>query len=263
MCLFESIDIWENSHINISTESGATLTDSTSGINVPPASIQRECQLCATNMQHEMPVVIGSRPVVVPATPNMSLNQDYKPVNTQQRASATGYTSRKCNKILLIGDSILNGVNPKGLHQELHKHTTGGATVSTLIEEVAVYDLKSFSHVVVSVEGNDAARHTHENRFEEQLDQLLSIIKCANENCIVIVCKVAPRGDVDVTAVNTSIGRLADHWKQQKVQCCEYTHDLLLAKNGQPTPRYYGNDGIHLSHAGTKRLLDGTIAHVK
>ncbi len=30
-----------------------------------------------------------------------------------------------------------------------------------------------------------------------------------------------------------------------------------MTKTGQPAPRYYGNDGIHLSHSGVKRFLDG------
>ena len=40
-----------------------------------------------------------------------------------------------------------------------------------------------------------------------------------------------------------------------KVTCIEDT-------NGLPAARYYASDGIHLSHSGIKRLLDGINRHV-
>ncbi|MES9883589.1 MAG: GDSL-type esterase/lipase family protein [Sedimenticola sp.] len=244
--------------IGINTVSSSTTPASNAESNLPPAVIERACQLSATNVQHEIPVVIGARPQIVPPTPDLSLNVDLNepPSNTHQH-SATGSTSpKRSGKILLIGDSILNGVNPKGLHWNLHKHATSGATVAKLVEEIAMYDIKLFSHVVIYIGGNDAANHIDLELFEEKLDQLVSLIKCANGKCNVVVCKVAPRGDVNVQDINTSIGRLVEHWKQQKVQCCDCTHDLFLDKTDRPAPRYYSIDGIHLSHSGTKRLLD-------
>ena len=73
---------------------------------------------------------------------------------------------------------------------------------------------------------------------------------------------MAPRGDVDVSCINTSIKRVAEHWKMHKVKCIEETYDFLFDKTGVPASRYYDDDGIHLAHSGIRRLLDAMDRHV-
>ena len=47
-----------------------------------------------------------------------------------------------------------------------------------------------------------------------------------------------------------------------QVKCIEDTSSLFFGQNGLPCSRYYYNDGIHLSHSGTKRLIDALNRHV-
>ncbi len=98
-------------------------------------------------------------------------------------------------------------------------NATGGATLHTLIGETVRYDLKASSHVVVYVGGNDMANQIDTELFEEKYDQFISLIKCANSECSITICKIAPRGDVNVSDANASIARLAEHWKLQGVTC--------------------------------------------
>ena len=63
----------------------------------------------------------------------------------------TETTSR--GKLLLIGDSILNGVNTKGLVKGIQKHSKGGATVNDLIEEISVYDVQNFETSIIYIGG--------------------------------------------------------------------------------------------------------------
>ena len=83
-------------------------------------------------------------------------------------------------KVLLLGDSILKGVNTKGLIKGMHKDSKGGATIPDLIEQIKVYDLKAFSTVILYIGGNDAANGTSVDVIEDKYDQLISLIKCNN-----------------------------------------------------------------------------------
>ena len=157
-------------------------------------------------------------------------------------------------RVLLLGDSIIGGINTKGL-TETHKHSNSGGTIQNLIEEIRFYDLKVFSTVIIYIGGNNVARGDNLRSIEEKYDELISLIKCGNSLCRVILCDVAPRRDIDVQRVNQAIERVATHWSSQKVEHVTGTHGLFL-KDGQYSTRYYYNDGIHLSTSGTKRLLE-------
>ena len=163
---------------------------------------------------------------------------------------------RPADKILLIGDSILNPINTKGLKRGTHKHARSGATISDIINDIGLYYLKAFRNIIISVGGNDSSRKTEEELFEEKYDQLISLIKTSSPQTTVYICKIAPRRDTDVSSLNTRIERLGLHWQQHDVICISKTTDYLCGKNRVPTERYFSSDGIHLSRSGVKRLLD-------
>ena len=138
----------------------------------------------------------------------------------------------------------------------------GGATVNDLWDELSVFDLKSFAQIIIYIGGNDCSNRMDTHAFEEKYDQLISLIKSANKDCIIYLSKIAPRGDVDVTVFNTSITRIVAHWARHQVKCIHDSHDLFFGRNGLPSNRYYSHDGVHLSHSGTKRLLDSPNRHM-
>ena len=71
-----------------------------------------------------------------------------------------------------------------------------------------------------------------------------------------------PRGDVDVTAIKSSIERIAGLWRLHQVQSIKSTNEFVFDSNGLPKGRYFSSDGIHLSNSGTKRLVDAISRHV-
>ena len=127
---------------------------------------------------------------------------------------------------MLLGDSIIRGINTKGL-TETHKHSNSGGTTQNLIEEIRFYDLKVFSTVIVCIGGNNVARGDNLRSIEEKYDELISLIKCGNSLCRVILCDVAPRRDIDVQRVNQAIERVATLWSSQKVEHVTGTHGLF------------------------------------
>ena len=171
--------------------------------------------------------------------------------------------TNKKGKILLIGDSILNGINTKGLVKGIQKHAKGGATVKDLIEDISVYDMRNFDSCIIYVGGNDCAKGKDVDRFVDEYEQLVSIIKAYNSTCKVYLCEIAPRGDVDVSSFNKSIQGLSKQWERQNVYCLSSTYGYFFDKYHLPAGRYFNNDGIHLSSSGVKRFVDAISTSVK
>ena len=90
------------------------------------------------------------------------------------------------SRILIIGDSILSGINPKGLKKKCFVSFLPGATLSTLTENIQ-NDLNNFKDIIVYVAGNDAAQdhragvmldESLETEYiEEMYDKLILLIK--------------------------------------------------------------------------------------
>ena len=105
--------------------------------------------------------------------------------------------------------SVLHPINTKGLIRGLHKHLRGGATVSDIKNDIALYDLSRFQTIIISVGGNDSTNGIDEELFEEKYDQLISIVKTGNLQCTLYICKIAPRGDTNVTTLNSCTEKLS------------------------------------------------------
>ena len=140
----------------------------------------------------------------------------------------------------------------KGIKNNVHKHSVSGATLPTIINDKELFDLKIFDTIVVYIGGNDSARNVDLGLIEEKYEQLISILKSANPNIRLVLCKIAPRGDTDVTFVNAIIERLSVR------HSCEIVdqYRAFFDRHGELILRYYGqHDQIHLSISGTRRLL--------
>ncbi len=199
------------------------MTISTAGSPATSIEHRQEVHQPAPQSARDIPVVISSRPPIVPTTPDVSSNRNTQEVAYSERSE----TNQENKTVLLIGDSILKGINTRGLKWDVQKHSTGGATLPVLMDEILRYDMRVFSHVIIYVGGNDAANQIDIELFEDKYDQLIDKIKRVNSDCNITLCQIAPRGDVDVANINTSIARLAAHWTQLYVKCAD-THDLFL-----------------------------------
>ena len=142
-------------------------------------------------------------------------------------------------KTLLIGDSILNRINTKGLVRGTHKHARSGVTISDIVNDIDLYDLTAFQNIIIYVGGNDSYEKTDEVLFEETYDQLISLIKTSNPDSTVYICTIAPRGFTDVSSINSCIEKLSLHWQKHNVICISNTRDYFCGKAGMPTERYF------------------------
>ena len=171
-------------------------------------------------------------------------HENIEPLPSQQRRNTP-------KNILLIGDSLTSAVNPKGLKQGVFKHSISGAKIDHIFHQAIVFNMKQFSNIIIYVGGNDASSGTDIEYFEELYDQVIQNIKQVNSTCQIYLCNAAPRGDTDTTDVNLVIDRLCQEHNITLLDINKAFYD----KQGRVIERYYGDDLIHLSASGVKRLL--------
>ena len=99
--------------------------------------------------------------------------------------------------------------------------------------------------------------------FEDNYDQLISLIRSSNKDCTIYVSKIVPRGEIDVSAFNHAVIRIVDHWAAHRVKCIDGSYDMFIGRNRMPSNRYFNEDGIHLTYSGTKRQLHAWNKHVE
>ena len=156
-------------------------------------------------------------------------------------------------KTLLIGDSILNNVGHRGLRYNTQKHSKLRAKIRHIRQEISTYDLNAFSDIIIYVGGNDAASQVHDELFEEMYDRLINKIKTANTECKIYLCKIAPRGDADVTKYNGCTDSLAVHWRNRDVKEIQQTYQYMFGENGLPlSPVLLGRRDTFI-HIGTQK----------
>ena len=168
------------------------------------------------------------------------------------QANVEATKSENCDKTLIIGDSLIKGINEKGLGEGTHCVGVSGAKVDTITEKIRMFDLSQFSTVVISVGGNDVSNRTDPEYFQEKLDQLVSFIKQKNPSCEVILCSICARSDCDVTFFNDVIQSIALDLKVKTVSM----ENFFSGKDKTQISRYFAADGIHLSLSGVRRFLD-------
>lgn len=159
------------------------------------------------------------------------------------------------SRTLIIGDSIVNGINRKGLTNNVECQSVPGATIDTIIDKLQIFDLTKFANIVVYVGGNNASSKTDLEYFEEKYEQLITFIKNKNYTSKLFLCTSCPRGDTDVTDINEVILRLCG---RNELTCIDTNADFYDKKNQLRHHFFKPRDNIHLSRSGIKRLL-GTI----
>ena len=177
-------------------------------------------------------------------------------------AASSSQGGQNRNRILLTGDSILKGINYRGLKTYVRFVAKSGASINDMWNEISVYDMKSFTNIIICVGGNYCSRGMATHLFEDKYDQLISLIRSSNKDCTIKVSKIVPRGDIDVSDFNRAVTSIVDHWAAHQVKCIDGSYDMFFGHNRMPSGRYFNADGIHLTDSGFKRLLHAWNKHV-
>ena len=121
------------------------------------------------------------------------------------RAQSQVPENQSLNDIILIGYSIIGSINQKELKPNAIKNGISDAKTSHIISQIKVYDMKSFSNVIISIGGNDASNGSDLAYFKELYEQVIQHIKQSNDKCQIYLCNICPRADTCVGDINDII----------------------------------------------------------
>lgn len=204
----------------------------------------------------------GSKQVNLPKDADKNPQQSqFRSTKTSSDKSVKSGTNQKqpMSRTLFIGDSILSGVNQKGLNSKVDCQAIPGATIDSLLEKILIYDLKSFQDIIIYVSGNDASQNTEIEYAEEKYEQLICLIKKKNPEIKIYLCSVCPRGDTCVDEVNDMIKRQSEEHGGIFID----VHKTFYNKQNHLKSHFYQlRDNIHLSASGTRGLLGCINQHI-
>ena len=192
-------------------------------------------------------------PVIFSRPNNQERIEETVNISPSLSPSSNSVPTRK--KTLIIGDSILRGINQNGLRDDTEVTCIpGGRMVGRNgIQSIGLTtrDLEDVSDIVVHISGNDVANHTNLTSIRDELVRSVTYLKKKYPLCKFHICSVCPRKDVSVEAVNQSLLEICADHDLNYINC----YNALVYGDGSRVRQFYHMDGIHLNSKGTSTLL--------
>lgn len=167
-------------------------------------------------------------------------------------------SSHKGARTLLIGSSILKGVNVNLLRKDVDVWTHSGATVLDIYNDIHFnIDLSKYHTVIVHVGGNDADRRKDVRQFTSIYDDLIAHLQ--RNQCLVYVSEILPRATCDVTNFNNRLYELCHDRNVSFIANVE----IFLNSENNISKHLYWSDGVHLNNNGIIHFLKNIDGNVK
>ncbi|VDI26912.1 Hypothetical predicted protein [Mytilus galloprovincialis] len=158
---------------------------------------------------------------------------------------------RKEKKTLIIGCSIIKGIDANKVGKDVSIRTNRGATVPTLTEKIKKSNIKHYKSIILVVGGNDASSRIHPEAFKEKYDDMIKTVKSINPDIDIAVSEICPRRNVDTEIYNAILHSVST---EHNVNIIKQT-DAFVPRGGDLVSSYLHHDGIHLPNSGTILLL--------
>ena len=136
-----------------------------------------------------------------------NLRQNQQKNHSHNAIKSETSSKQSLSQTLIIGGSILSGINQRGLRNKVECQPVSGASVDLLLEKVQIYDLKKSQNIIIYVSGNDASQNIDIEYIEEKYEQLVCLIK---NDINIYLCSICPGGDTCVDDINDMIKRQSD-----------------------------------------------------
>jgi len=192
--------------------------------------------------------------VQTPASSHYSVRNAHSPSRIQTTHTSTGSTEPLSripprNKTLIIGDSIIKGIQPRGLNTNVDCRTCPGAIITDLGKRIEQLDMRVYSKVAVYVGGNDVSSGLRLGDSRAELLRLTRHIQ--RQQCEVYVCTISPRQDADVRGYNSMVKEICEETGANVIE----TNPSFVYGDGNMVRHYFTRDGIHLSEYGSRTLV--------
>ncbi|CAC5395801.1 unnamed protein product [Mytilus coruscus] len=159
---------------------------------------------------------------------------------------------------LIIGSSILKGIQPRGL-QNTEVCTNRGANIDRLKDVIKKKDMSKYRTIIIHIGGNDFDNGDNLQSIRDNYEALLYLlnIKC-HPHCKFVVSGILPRKGFNMHNPNEM---LKDLCEQFNIQFIDHTN-MFYDKNYRLSYSLFHHDGIHLSKIGTSAFLRSVNMHV-
>jgi hypothetical protein len=152
-------------------------------------------------------------------------------------------------KTLIIGDSVIKGIQQKGLNDKIDIKKCSGAKIKDISNSLDNLDMGPYSNVIIHVGGNDVSGgKRHETSYQELLE---ITVKLQEQQRRVFLCTVCPRQDVDISQLNRNIRRICQETGAYLIEA----YQAFVYGNGDTVEQYFSSDGIHLNMHGSRTLV--------
>ena len=173
--------------------------------------------------------------------------------NKDQRSNQT-----VTRQTLIIGDSILKGINKSDLKTDVDVLTCPGKKLRGIQSNLSSEIVSKYKNIIVYAGGNDAASGSAQSTLYNDIKSLILDIRRKSESCAVYLCTVCQRIDTDVLPLNELLKRTGEDLEVRIIDC----HQAFVFGNGDTASHYYHRDGIHLNAKGTSALITAIHRHL-
>ncbi|CAG2204011.1 unnamed protein product [Mytilus edulis] len=195
--------------------------------------------------------VVDYQPKPKPQKPESSKTEfgptDYSNDNTVPIPNR--FTGENNKTTLIIGSSILKGIQPRGL-QNTEVCTNRGANIDRLIDVLQKKDMSTYRTIIIHIGGNDLDNGDNLQSIRDNYEALLYLLnfKC-HPHCKFVVSGILPRKGLNMHNPNEM---LKDLCEQFNLQFIDHTN-MFYDKNYNLSYSFFHHDGIHLSKKGHQR----------
>ena len=151
---------------------------------------------------------------------------------TPNRRSTSNF---KQSKTLIMGSSIVKGIDKRRLDAAAEVRTHRGATVSTLTDKVTQMDISKYNTIILVVGGNDASTKTHPEDFHDAYVNLIQTVRSSNAEADIVISEILPRRNVNTELYNDILSNICDELNCQLVK----QFDSFVSKNRELPPGWY------------------------
>ena len=187
-----------------------------------------------------------------------ALNNNRRPVNrnTIHDKPNTRTTEKEANshvplkeRTLIIGDSILKGIQRPGLDRMVDCHKISGAIITDIAENLHKLDMRQYENVIIFVGGNDVSDGKWADAYRAELLKVTRNLQ--RQQCRVYLCTVSPRQQVDVSMFNNKVREICDETGADLIDA----YQSFVYGDGSMVRHYFLPDGVHLNRYGSRALV--------
>ena len=251
--IFDSLKSLHNKNaMNQPTRNSVNNTDYSISTQTSYAEVgtnkQTENEVYIIEGQNSLPIKTNSKDTNIDSVSTASLQQTTSEKAKIVKKALSTPTNQTAPKTMIIGDSILKGINKRGLSENTDAQSIRGAKVKNISFSIRNLNPDGYATFVIYVGGNDVGSADTQAIYSE-LKETVTLLKQQNND--VYLCTVCPRSDCDVVPLNESLKQLS---RDQHVNLIDIYSSFIYG-DGTTARNYYLRDGIHLNNMGTRNLV--------